>query len=139
MANVTVSGVVTGRPGESPVVFKTFDSGDMVASFSIADLEYVYAKKDEDRQGQFYRVEVRGKAAQIAADRLQRGSKVAIHGQLVQREYQGKNLPGRQVCPSDLSGTTPRGRSWRRRLLKKCYRGSKPTFLCYTTAVEEPL
>lgn len=90
MANVTVSGVVTGRPGESPVVFKTFDSGDMVASFSIADLEYVYAKKDEDRQGQFYRVEVRGKAAEIANERIARGMFVSASGQLVQRTYNEK-------------------------------------------------
>lgn len=90
MANVTVSGVVTGRPGESPVVFKTFDSGDMVASFSVADLEYVYAKKDEDRQGQFYRVEVRGKAAEIANERIARGMFVSASGQLVQRTYNEK-------------------------------------------------
>lgn len=87
MANVTVSGVVTGRPGESPVVFRTFDNGDMTASFSVADLEYVYAKKDEERQGQFYRVEIRGKAAEIANERLERGMFVSASGQLVQRTY----------------------------------------------------
>lgn len=90
MANVTISGVVTGRNGESPVVFKVFDSGDMVASFSIADLEYVYAKQGEDRQGQFYRVEVRGKAAEIANERISRGMFVSASGQLVQRTYNEK-------------------------------------------------
>jgi single-stranded DNA-binding protein len=90
MANVTVSGVVTGRPGEHPVVLKTFDSGETVASFSIADLEYVYAKKDTERQGQFYRVEVRGKAAEIANDRISRGMFVSASGQLVQRTYNEK-------------------------------------------------
>ena len=90
MANVTISGVVTGRTGESPVVFKVFESGDMVASFSIADLEYVYAKQGEDRQGQFYRVEVRGKAAEIANERIARGMFVSASGQLVQRTYNDK-------------------------------------------------
>ena len=90
MANVTISGVVTGRQGESPVVFKVFDSGEMVASFSVADLEYVFAKQGEDRQGQFYRVDVRGKAAEIANDRIQRGLFVSASGQLVQRTYKDK-------------------------------------------------
>ena len=90
MANVSISGVVTGRDGESPVVFKVFDNGETVASFSVADLEYVYAKQGEDRQGQFYRVEVRGKAAEIANDRIQRGLFVSASGQLVQRTYKDK-------------------------------------------------
>lgn len=90
MASISLAGTVTGKQGEPPVSVKTFDSGDSVATFSVVDREYVYAKKGEEAMGQFYRVEVRGKAAQIAADRLQRGDKVAVHGQLVQREYNGK-------------------------------------------------
>jgi single-stranded DNA-binding protein len=90
MASISLAGTVTGKQGEAPVSVKTFDSGDSVATFSVVDREYVYAKKGEESLGQFYRVEVRGKAAQIAADRLQRGDKVAVHGQLVQREYNGK-------------------------------------------------
>jgi single-stranded DNA-binding protein len=90
MASISLAGTVTGKQGEAPVSVKTFDSGDSVATFSVVDREYVYAKKGEEAMGQFYRVEVRGKAAQIAADRLQRGDKVAVHGQLVQREYNGK-------------------------------------------------
>jgi single-stranded DNA-binding protein len=90
MASISLAGTVTCKQGEAPVTVKTFDSGDSVATFSVVDREYVYAKKGEEAMGQFYRVEVRGKAAQIAADRLQRGDKVAVHGQLVQREYGGK-------------------------------------------------
>lgn len=90
MASISLAGLVTGKQGEAPVTVKQFDSGDSVATFSVVDREYVYAKKGEEAAGQFYRVEVRGKAAQIAADRLQRGDKVAVHGQLVQREYNGK-------------------------------------------------
>jgi single-stranded DNA-binding protein len=90
MASISLAGTVTGKQGEPAVTVKTFDSGDSVATFSVADREYVYSRKGEEAKGQFYRVEIRGKAAQIAADRLQRGDKVAIHGQLVQRDYNGK-------------------------------------------------
>lgn len=90
MASISLAGTVTGKQGESPVTVKTFDSGDSVATFSVADREYVYTKPGTESKGQFYRVEVRGKSAQIAADRLQRGDKVAITGQLVQRDYEGK-------------------------------------------------
>jgi single-stranded DNA-binding protein len=90
MASISLAGTVTGKQGESPVTVKQFDSGDSVATFSVADREYVYSKPGTESMGQFYRVEVRGKAAQIAADRLQRGDKVAVTGQLVQREYNDK-------------------------------------------------
>jgi single-stranded DNA-binding protein len=90
MASISLAGLVTCKQGESPVTVKVFDSGDSVATFSVVDREYVYAKKGEEAPGQFYRVEVRGKAAQIAAERLQRGDKIGVHGQLVQREYNGK-------------------------------------------------
>ena len=90
MATISIAGPVTGKQGEAPVTVKQFDSGDSVATFSVADREYVYSKPGEEAKGQFYRVEVRGKSAQVAADRLQRGDKVGVTGQLVQREYQGK-------------------------------------------------
>jgi single-stranded DNA-binding protein len=90
MASISLAGSVTGKQGEPAVTVKQFDSGDSIATFSVVDKEYIYTKPGAESVGQFYRVEVRGKAAQIAADRLQRGSKVAIHGQLVQREYGGK-------------------------------------------------
>lgn len=90
MASISLAGTVTCKQGDAPVTVKTFDSGDSIATFSVVDREYVYSKPGEDAPGQFYRIEVRGKAAQIASDRLQRGDKVAVHGQLVQREYNGK-------------------------------------------------
>lgn len=90
MASISLAGTVTGKQGEPAVTVKQFDSGDSISTFSVVDREYVYAKPGTESAGQFYRVEVRGKAAQIAAERLERGDKVAVHGQLVQREYQGK-------------------------------------------------
>lgn len=90
MATISIAGTVTGRPGESPVTIKTFDSGDTIASFSVADRAYVHAKPGTERQGQFYRCEVRGKAAEIAAERIKRGDKISVSGQLVQRTYNEK-------------------------------------------------
>ncbi len=88
MASISLAGTVTGKQGDSPVTVKQFDSGDSIATFSVADREYVYTKPGTESKGQFYRVEVRGKAAQIAADRLPRGDQIAVTGQLVQRDYQ---------------------------------------------------
>lgn len=90
MATIAIAGTVTGKAGDSPVTVKTFDNGDTVATFSVADRAYVYAKPGEDRQGQFYRCEVRGKAAEIVAERIHRGDKVGVSGQLVQRTYNEK-------------------------------------------------
>ena len=90
MATISLAGTVTAKEGEPAVTVKEFESGDKVATFSIADRQYVYTKRGEESRGQFYRVEVRGKAAEITVDRLQRGDKIAGTGQLVQREYNGK-------------------------------------------------
>lgn len=93
MATITIAGTVTGRPNESPVTVKTYQSKegtDTVATFSVADRAYVYVKQGEERQGQFYRCEVRGKAAEICAERIKRGDKVAVSGQIVQRMYNEK-------------------------------------------------
>lgn len=90
MATITVAGTVTGREGQPAVTLKNFDNGDAIASFSVADRAYVYVKPGEDRKGQYYNCQVRGKAAEIAADRIQRGDKIAVSGQLVQRDYDGK-------------------------------------------------
>lgn len=90
MATISIAGTVTAKQGESPVTLKTFPSKDgteKVAVFSVADRAYVYAKQGEERQGQFYRCEIRGKAAEICSERIKRGDKVAVTGQLVQRTY----------------------------------------------------
>lgn len=90
MATITLAGTVTAKEGTEPVTIKTFESGDKVATFSVADRQYVYTKRGEESFGQFYRCEVRGKAAEIAAERLLRGDKVAVSGQIVQRMYNEK-------------------------------------------------
>ena len=92
MATISIAGTVTGgTKGADAVTLKTFarDNGttDALASFSVADQQFVYTKPGDESIGQFYRCEVRGKAAEICADRLAKGDKVAVTGQLVQRMY----------------------------------------------------
>ena len=90
MASISVVGKVVCKEGTAPVSLKTFDNGNSIATFSVVDNEYIYVKEGEERPGQFYSVEVNGKAANIVADRLQRGDRLGVHGQLVQRIYQDK-------------------------------------------------
>ena len=90
MASLSIAGKVTAKEGTPAVSTREFGNGGKAAKFSVVDTEYFYAKTDDDRIGQFYNVEVSGKGADIVADRLQRGDRVAVHGQLVQREYNGK-------------------------------------------------
>lgn len=89
MAAISLAGKVTGKQGEPAVTVREFGNGGKIAKFSVVDREYFYSK-DEEKFGQFYSVEVSGKAAEIVAERLQRGDRLGVRGQLVQREYNGK-------------------------------------------------
>lgn len=89
MAAISLAGKVTGKQGEPAVTVREFGNGGKIAKFSMVDREYFYSK-DEEKFGQFYSVEVSGKAAEIVAERLQRGDVLGVRGQLVQREYNGK-------------------------------------------------
>jgi single-stranded DNA-binding protein len=90
MASISVVGKVVCKEGTPAVALKTFGNDGKIANFSVVDNEYFYVKEGEERFGQFYSVEVNGKAAEIFAERLQRGDRVGVHGQLVQRQYQDK-------------------------------------------------
>ena len=87
MASISLAGTVCGKQGEPAVTVREFGNGGKIAKFSVADSEYFYTKEGDERKGQYYSCEVSGKAAEIVADRLERGQKVAVHGQLVQRDY----------------------------------------------------
>jgi len=89
MASISLGGKVTGKQGEPAVTVREFGNGGKIAKFSMVDNEYFYSKDDE-KLGQFYSVEVTGKGADIVVDRLERGDRVTVHGQLVQRKYNEK-------------------------------------------------
>ena len=86
MAQINISGTVVCKQGDAPVTLKTLGNDYTIAEFSVRDTEYFYFKGD-DKPGQFYRIQVGGKSAEIVADRLERGDFVSITGQLVQRVY----------------------------------------------------
>lgn len=88
MATISIAGTITGGKAKQAVSVKEFEGGAKLANFSVLDKQYFYSK--EDRKGQFYNVQVRGKEAEIASDRLAIGNRVAVTGQLVQRDYNGK-------------------------------------------------
>ena len=94
MATITLTGKIVGKAGDPAVSTREYKGTDgkaiTVASFSVNDREYCYFKNKDDNPGQFYRVEVTGKSAEIASDRLQLGSWVAVTGQPVWRQYNGQ-------------------------------------------------
>lgn len=89
MAQVTLSGTVVCKQGEEPVTLKTLGNNYTIAEFSVRDTEYFYSKEDP-KPGQFYKVQVGGKAAEFLPERLERGDFVSVTGQLVQRVYNDK-------------------------------------------------
>ena len=90
MASISIGGKVVCQQGKEPVTVREFGNGGKIAKFSVVDNEYFYVKEDDERKGQFYSVEVSGKAADVVADRLNRGDQVTVHGQLIQRDYNDK-------------------------------------------------
>ena len=90
MAAITTAGKVTAKEGTEAVQIREFGNGGKVAKFNMVDQEYFYVKQGDDRPGQFHTCEVNGKQADIVADRLQRGDRVCVRGQLVQRVYNDK-------------------------------------------------
>ncbi len=93
MAHISIAGKVIKAPE-----LKFFDSGSQTCSLSVVDREYVRPAKGQDEApGQFYDVEVWGKYAEICADRLTKGSRIAVTGQAVWQEYTTKAGEKRRV------------------------------------------
>lgn len=87
MASVSI----TGNIGRDPEMRTAGQS--QVLSFSVADNEFIPSKTGES-PAQWFNVEVWGKQAERLVNRLGKGQKVAVHGQLCQRPYEGKNGKG---------------------------------------------
>ncbi len=90
MAAITTAGKVTGKEGEPAVTVREFGNGGKIDKFNMVDRAYFYVKQGEERPGQFYTCEVSGKQADIVAERLERGDRICVRGQLVRREYKDK-------------------------------------------------
>ena len=93
MAHISIAGKVIKQPE-----LRFFDSGSQTVTLSVVDREYVKPKKGEDEApGQFYDVEVWGKYAEICADRLVKGSRIAATGKAEWQEYTTKAGEKRRV------------------------------------------
>jgi len=95
MANISISGTVSAKPDTPPVTTTTYENpnggpASVVSIVNVCDRQFVAAKNDNERLGQFYRCEFRGRLAEVVADRAKRGDKITVYGQLVQKMYQDK-------------------------------------------------
>jgi len=89
MAQTMVSGTVVCKQGEPAATLRELNSGTKSLEFSVRDTEYFYFKGDS-KPGQFYKVQVIGKQAEILAERIERGDFIVANGQQVMREYNGR-------------------------------------------------
>lgn len=79
-----------GRLGAQPEVV-TFDSGSMVARFSIAVNEGYKDKTGKWKEDtQWYTINAWGKTAELAKKLLDKGQEVLIEGRLVNSSYESK-------------------------------------------------
>ena len=77
-----------GRLGNDPQV-KTFDSGKTIATFSLATNETYFNNQGERiSDTQWHNIVVWGKKCSIVDNYLQKGSEIALQGQLVNRSYE---------------------------------------------------
>ena len=77
-----------GHLGKDPEV-KKFDSGSMLASFSIATSDtYKNQKGEKITDTQWHNIVVWGKLAEIAAKYLKKGEEVCVEGKLIHRNYE---------------------------------------------------
>ena len=94
MATISLVGKVVGKAGEPAVSMKEINGKEgaviKIASFSLNDKEYCYFKNKEDNPGQFYRVEVNGRMADIAEERVSLGTWVSVSGQPIWRQWNGQ-------------------------------------------------
>ena len=103
MAAISISGKIVGKKTDPAVTLRQI--GELsIAEFSVLDAQYCYFKNKDDNPGQFYKVAVTGKSATWLAENLTHGSKVAVHGQPVWREYNGTkflDVKNASVVPMD--------------------------------------
>jgi len=74
-----------GRLGKDPEM-KYFESGKVVASFSIANKEW--DSKAKENKTSWYNVEVWDKQAEIIGEYVKQGHKIAVSGELYTQKWQ---------------------------------------------------
>lgn len=84
--------ILVGNVGQDPDV-KSFQSGDQVASFSIATPESWRDKVTGEirEKSQWHRISVFGKTANFVSNYVKKGSQVYVEGQLQTRKWQDQS------------------------------------------------
>ena len=92
-----------GRLGNDPEV-RTFDSGNKMATFSIATNDVYYNNKGERVEDtQWHNIVAWGKKADVIENFLHKGSEVALHGKLINRSYENKEGEKRYITEIVMS------------------------------------
>jgi single-strand DNA-binding protein len=93
-----------GRLGKQPEV-RTFDSGNKMATFSLATTEkYNNAKGERVEETQWHNIVAWGKKAELAEKYLNKGEEVALEGKIITRSYDknGEKRYMTEVVVNDL-------------------------------------
>lgn len=86
-----------GHLGADPE-FITFDNGNHLCKIDVAINEYYKDKSGEKQTNTYWhRVVSWGKTAELMSQILKKGSKVAVTGKIVKRDYEDKNGQTRYV------------------------------------------
>lgn len=97
MNNIKNSVKLIGRLGNDPEI-REFQKGKNMAKFSIATSEnYKNAQGEWVTETQWHRLTAWGKLAEIAGQKLQKGTEVAIEGKLVTNSFETKEGEKRYV------------------------------------------
>ncbi|TVR89881.1 MAG: single-stranded DNA-binding protein [Saprospirales bacterium] len=97
MTRVSNSVQLIGNLGADPEV-KVFDNGNTLCRLSVAVNEYFKDREgNNQKRTNWMRVAAWGKTAEQMVSILSRGSRVAINGKLINRQYDGKDGQRRYV------------------------------------------
>lgn len=104
MANDLNKVQLIGRLGKDPEC-RVFDSGDMVANFSVATSERWKDKSGQKQERtEWHNISVFGKLAEVCEKYLKKGSQVYIEGRLQTRKWQDQNGNDRYTTEVVING-----------------------------------
>ena len=93
-----------GRLGQDPIA-RTLSNGRSMTTFSLATSEsYRDPSGERIKNTQWHNITAWGRTAEIAAEYLKKGKKVAVEGRLVNRQYKTQDGKKHYVTEINLDG-----------------------------------
>lgn len=119
MKNLSNQVQLIGNLGKEPQI-KEFESGKLMASFSIATTDY-YTNQQGQRVNdtQWHQLVAWGKKAELIRDYVSKGNRIAVAGKLVHRSYTDKDSQVRyvtEIVVNELMLLTPKLNQMQRNL-----------------------